>query len=187
MIVALAAAIILNGSAYISSASPLLDDGSVAVAVTPALTRIVQRISIDPQTQRIVFADSHHSAEMGLGTRSASIDGRSVQIRFAPFARKGEVYVPLADLVRAFGGTIEWHPRERAIVVTADAGTGIATMPPFDPSAPQVVPHTVFTPEPVVTPRPVVSGSPHPRRTPIPVVPSRPDSGVQRALTGRLP
>lgn len=170
-----------------SSAPPLLHDGSVAVAVTPALTRIVQRISIDPQTQRMVFADSQHSAEMELGTRSATIDGRSVQIRFAPFARAGEVYVPLADLVRAFGGKIESLPREHAIVVTVDASRGFATMPPFDPSVTQVVPHTIFTPEPVVTPRPVVSGSPRPRRTPIPVIPSRPDSGVQRALTGRLP
>lgn len=174
MIAALAAAIILNGSVYIASAPPLLDNGSVAVAVTPALTRLVPQIARDPATDRIVFANTSHTAEMAVGTRSARVDGRSVTIAFAPFTRAGEVYVPFADLVRAFGGTIYDDVRAKLIIVTSGEPEPLATMRPFDPSLPQVEPQVIFTPEPRVTPRPVVSGSPQPRRTPIPVLPSRP-------------
>ena len=186
MIVALAAAIILNGSTYISSVPPLLEDGSVAVAVTPALTRIVQRITVDPDTERIVFANSQHHAEMQVGMRQATVDGRTITVAFAPFSRAGEVYVPFADVVRAFGGTIASEPRAKRIVVTTNEPTPLATMKPFDARAPQVTPRVIFTPEPKVTPRPEISGSPAPRRTPIPVVPSRPDPATQGQITRLL-
>ena len=175
MIVELAAAIILNGSTYISSVPPLLEDGSVAVAVTPALTRIVQRITVDPDTERIIFANSQHRAELQIGMRQATVDGRPITVAFAPFSRAGEVYVPFADVVRAFGGTITSEPQTKRIVVTTNEPASFATMQPFDARAPQVTPRVIFTPERKVSPRPEISGSPRPRRTPIPVVPSRPD------------
>ncbi len=175
MIAVLAAAIILNGSTYISRVPPLLDDGSVAVAVTPALTRIVPSISSDPDTGRIVFANSQHHAEMQIGGRTARVDGREVSLAFAPFSRAGEVFVPLADVVRAFGGSIAEDATTKRILVSTNESLPIATMAPFDPRTRQVTPQVIFTPQPKVTPRPEVSGSPTPRRTPIPVIPSRPD------------
>jgi hypothetical protein len=77
-------------------------------------------------------------------------------------AQSGDVLdrVPLEPLVRCLGGSSVWDERGHA---------------PFDPSAPQVAPTTVFTPEPASpTPRAIASGSPRPRRTAIPVTPSWP-------------
>jgi len=185
MIAALAAAIILNGSTYISSVPPLLEDGSVAIAVTPAFTRIVQRITVDPDTGRIVFENAKHHAELQVGMRQATVDGRPITIAFAPFSRAGDLYVPFADVVRAFGGTIASEPRSKRIVVTTNEAAPLATMKPFDARAPQVTPRVIFTPERKVSPRPEISGSPAPRRTPIPVVPSRPDPATQ-GPTARL-
>ena len=175
MIAVLSAAIIINGTTYISSLQPLLDNGSVAVAVTPALTRIAARISVDPDTARIGFANSQHQAELQIGTRTATVDGRTTTLTFAPFSRAGVVFVPLADVVRAFGGTIAEDTKTKRTLVSTNESASIATMTPFDPHARQVSPRAIFTPEPVVTPRPEVSGSPAPRRTPIPIVPSRPE------------
>jgi hypothetical protein len=77
-------------------------------------------------------------------------------------------YVALGPVLRGLGARVEFDRARRLIVVRSPRPVGIRSPAPFDPQAPQVAPTTVFTPEPVPTPRPVWTGSPRPRRTPIP-------------------
>ncbi|MDQ6930249.1 MAG: hypothetical protein M3126_06260, partial [Candidatus Eremiobacteraeota bacterium] len=61
----------------------------------------------------------------------------------------------------------------RVLDIEIHSRAEVQTMSPQG-SAPAVAPTMVFTPEPVPTPRPVYTGSPHPRRTPIVRMTSRP-------------
>lgn len=84
--------------------------------------------------------------------------------------------VELAPLARCLGAQhVVWDTRSRTLALTFDEPSTLRSMPPFDPSSPQVSPTTVFTPEPTQAPRDIDSGMPRPRRTPIPVTPTSPN------------
>jgi hypothetical protein len=83
--------------------------------------------------------------------------------------------VELTPLARCLGARhIGWDTRTKTLALTFGAPTKLRSMPPFDASAPQVSPTTVFTPEPSQAPRVIETGVPHPRRTGIPVLPTSP-------------
>ncbi len=144
-------------------------DGAIVPSV-PVATLVMGRV-LGPPELVARFATRVHILDDA--TLVVERDGRRCIARTHPGDDLGRV--ALEPLVRCLGGSSVWDERAHMLSISFARRNDVATPAPFDPTAPQVAPTAVFTPEPPPpTPRAIASGIPRPRRTAIPVVPSWP-------------
>jgi hypothetical protein len=166
--------VILNGAVVASAPPAQLLFGHVMAPLAPVITRFTDRAVIAGDT--ITLVRGGRTCVFHIGSDAYSCDGVGAMSPVAPFGRAGVAYVPLAEVVHAFGGAVEYDPRTHIAALDVVRDATLKTPAPFDPSAPSATPTAVFTPSPAPatpTPRALETGSPLPRRTAIPAIPSR--------------
>ncbi len=166
--------VILNGAVLASAPPAQLLFGHVMAPLAPVITRFTDRAVVTGDT--ITLERSGRICVFRIGSDTYMCNGVTSVAPVAPFGQGGVAYVPLAEVVHAFGGAVEYDAHTRIVALDVVRDVTLRTPAPFDPSAPSATPTTVFTPSPAPatpTPRPVESGSPLPRRTAIPAIPSR--------------
>jgi hypothetical protein len=175
-----AVVVILNGAIVASAPPAQLLFGHVMAPLAPVITRFTERAAIDGDT--ITLTRGGRTCTLHIGSDAISCDGVTHTLPVAPFGRDGVAYVPLAEVARALGGAAAFDGHTRIVALDVPPETVLKTPPPFDPNAPQATPTVVFTPSPsptpapptpTATPRALDTGSPQPRRTAIPAIPSR--------------
>jgi hypothetical protein len=169
----LAAIVVVLNGAFLPSAPPVRRlFGHIVAPLAPVMTRIADRVTLDGDAIELVRGA--HACAFRIGVPAFRCDARIRLAAVTPFARDGIAYVPLADVVRAFGGTATYDAPSGTVALTLAPSTAVDTPAPFDPAAPQAVPTRLFTPQPAPpTPQAIESGEPRPRRTAIPAIPSR--------------
>jgi hypothetical protein len=169
-----AVVVILNGAIVASAPSARLLFGHVVAPLAPVITRFTDRAVLDGDT--ITLVRGAHTCVLHIGSEAITCDGITRTLPVAPFGRGGVAFVPLAEVARALGGAAAYDSHTRIVALDVRPETALKSPPPFDPNAPQAPPTVVFTPSPVpATPAPRTTdpGSPQPRRTAIPAIPSR--------------
>ncbi|MDE2483092.1 MAG: hypothetical protein KGN02_13000 [bacterium] len=101
-------------------------------------------------------------------------DGHRVLVPIAAGAPRSldRLYVPLAPVLRDLGLDVRFG--RRTLDVTLPPPVALGTPSPYPVGWPTLAPHAVFTPMVTPTPRPIWTGSPLPRRTPLPFVQASP-------------
>jgi hypothetical protein len=166
--------VILNGAILASAPPAQLLFGHVVAPLAPVLTHVTDRAALDGD--RITLVRAGRTCFFRIGSDTFVCDGLTGILPVAPFGRDGVAYVPLAEVVRAFGGAVKYDSRTRIVSLDMPPVTELKSPEPFDPSAPSATPTAIFTPSPSPAPattRPADAGSPAPRRTAIPAIPSR--------------
>lgn len=147
--------LVLVQGAFVPSAPPAMLIGGHVIGPVQLAARFADRVDV-----------RHGIVTARRGERTCAARGLTTG---AP------LLIELAPLARCLGAAIAWDGRAKTFAISFADATTIRPLPSFDPTAPQVAPTTIFTPEPPPpTPRPIDSASPRPRRTAIPVVPSWP-------------
>jgi hypothetical protein len=150
--------IVVNGALVIGSTPAVLRGGVVMAPLDPYVRTLATAISpaSDPH---IVVQRARRSLRLRLGSREIESGSALELVPIAPFLRDGTLYVPLAVVARALGGTVAYDGRGHTLAI-AFPETPLATLPTGLPT---------FAPTPTPAPVPTISGIPKPRRTPIPV------------------
>lgn len=166
--------VILNGAILASAPPPQLLFGHVMAPLAPVVTHVTDRAAVDGDMITLVRAG--RTCILRIGSDTFVCDGLTGTLPVAPFGRDGVAYVPLAEVVRAFGGVTKYDARTHVVSLDVPPVTELKSPAPFDPSAPSATPTAIFTPSPSPAPaatRPADPGTPLPRRTAIPAIPSR--------------
>ena len=172
----LAIVVLVNG-AFVASSPPVrVLFGHLVAPLGPVVARIADRVTLTGDT--IALTRDARTCLFRVGSPAFRCGGTIRQAGVTTFARNGIVFVPLAPVVDAFGGSVAFDARSGTVAVTLPPRSAIATPTPFDAAAPRAAPTQVFTPQPPApTPRVMESGDPRPRRTAIPTTPSRAPDG----------
>ncbi len=170
IVAATALTVLINGSLVSASHPARLVAGHVLAPLGAVVDRIATARDVDPRTGEITLVRAGHHVVLRLDSFEGVVDGTRVHLEAAPFRERDEIFVPLAPVARAFQVRLVFDGRTRTVAIGIPRDDQpLATMSPFDPratSSPIVYPSP--TVPPTATPRPVESGSPRPRRTPIP-------------------
>ena len=168
----LAMVVLLNGS-FVPSSPPVRRlFGEVMAPLSPVITRIADRVTL--RGDDVVLSRSAQTCTFRIGSPAFRCGDALAAAEVAPFARDGIVFLPLAAVVRAFGGDVTFDSARATVAITMPARSSVATPAPFDATLPQVAPTQVFTPQPAApTPQATATGDPYPRRTALPAIPSR--------------
>jgi len=132
-----------------------VSEGRVFAPVSPLLTRLADRVWTEGGT--LVIARGGKRVRVTVGS-------------VAPSALD-TVYVMIGPILRALDASFRYEPAARRLIVVTPRRTLVASPTPFNPAVPSVAPSAVFTPAVPATPRPVWTGTPLPRRTPLPEPP----------------
>jgi hypothetical protein len=145
--------IVLDGMPLRSYNKPYIDRGHVMVPIEPYVTALAASIEYDGRALIVRRGDAFAQVPMA----SAPPPGRYLN-----------TYVAFASIARTLGAQVRFDARTQTLYVQLPPAA-FATPTPFNAAVPRVAPTAVFTPSPAQTARPAVTGSPLPRRTPVPV------------------
>jgi hypothetical protein len=152
-LIAPALVVVLNGTIVHSYSPAYVVHGHVIAPLEPYVTAVAATIG--------------YSGSQLIVTRGDRFAQLPVAANTAP-AQWAQTYVEIAPLMRSLGVRVAYDAQLRRLELDTN-GSIVVTPTPFNPAVPAAAPSNVFTPAPTATPRPQVSGSPAPRRTPLPV------------------
>jgi len=145
-------AVLVDG-AFVPSAPPASLAAGQVVAPAALVAQFVDRVDV----------------------RGGTLTARRGERRCSVRAAGDAAWVLLAPLARCLGARLSWDAHAKTLAIAFASAVTIRALPAFDPSAPQVAPTAVFTPEPAPpAPRVIDTEPPRPRRTAIPVTPAWP-------------
>lgn len=145
--------VVLNGAIVHSYSPAYLHNGHVIAPLQPYVTAVAGRITYNGANLVVTRGD------------------RFAKLRFGGQPQPGQwdqTYVEIAPLLRSLGVSVAYDPQRRRLEIDT-LQPMLVTPTPFNPAVPQASPKAIFTPAAASTPRPQVSGSPAPRRTPLPL------------------
>lgn len=109
--------IYLNGQQKIYDAPPISQNGSVLVPLRGILENLGASISFQAGNQTIVARRGERTVRLRVGQRTATVDGKTVNIAQSPISRNGRVFVPLRFVSESFQANVRWEPAYNAVVI----------------------------------------------------------------------
>ncbi len=102
--------------------------------------------------------------------------GRQLGVPLAggSWAAPQSAFVEIAPVLRFLGDAVRYDAQSRRLDVRTPPPAPLDSPTPYQPQPQAQAPRAVFTPSPQPTTRPVWTGSPLPRRTPLPSASGRP-------------
>ena len=98
-----------GGNVDFGRAKPLDETGGLLVPIRPVFEALGARVSYDSLSRQIVVTRGTRAIRMRVGTRSATINGRQIELDTAPRVVAGETMISLRFVAESLGVPVEYQ------------------------------------------------------------------------------
>lgn len=89
--------------------APIIKNNRTFVEMRPIFTEADVKLHWDQSTQTVTGKKGSTTIRLTLGSKTAYINGKAVQLDAAPFAKNNYTFVPLRFVGEATGYKVDWH------------------------------------------------------------------------------
>jgi Copper amine oxidase N-terminal domain len=89
--------------------APIIKNNRTFVEMRPIFTEADIKLHWDQSTQTVTGIKDNTTIKLTLGSKTAYINGKAVQLDAAPFAKNNYTFVPLRFVGEATGYKVDWH------------------------------------------------------------------------------
>lgn len=133
-------AVQVNGSPVHFDQPPVLRDGRVLVPVRGVFERMGADVVYVPRTRQVRATHGPRMIDLALGSRSATVDGKTVLLDTPAVEVGGRTMVPLRFISQALGANVRWSAASRLVSITMEQEVPLTLQPvPMAPPMPAVV------------------------------------------------
>lgn len=100
-------------------APPTIRDGRVLVPLRGVFEALGAEVEWEAVSDTVTARRGDRTVKLGVGRRTAEIDGRHVALDTPPILLSDTVLVPLRFIGEALGADVRWDPQERAVLITS--------------------------------------------------------------------
>ncbi len=105
----------INGKSYQPTVQPQIEEGRTLVPVY--LVARILGAEVTTSDENINITKNGQALTLTLGSKTASLNGETVNLPLAPRENNGEVMVPLRAVMDAFKAKIDWQGQARTVVI----------------------------------------------------------------------
>lgn len=124
-----APAVYVDGRPLRLEAAPRVEQGRTLVPLRGVFEALGAQVTFDPATQTVVAVRAGRTVILRVGSPTARVNGKQVDLEVPARVRDGRTLVPLRFVAEALGVTVRWDPAAGAVhIATGGTGAGAAAV-----------------------------------------------------------
>ncbi len=114
--------VMVNGSPVVfRQGGPRIRQGRVLIPLRGVLEKMGARVDWDGQVRAATVTLGENRVRLPLGSRTATLDARTVRLDVPAQSVQGRTMVPLRFVAEAFGAEVHWLASEREVQIATHA------------------------------------------------------------------
>lgn len=108
----------INGQLQSYAQAPIMVNGSVLVPMRPIFESLQASVKWDQKSQTVTSSKGTTNIKLKMGSKQATVNGKTVALDSAPLSVKGTTMVPLRFVAAALGCEVKWDKNEQMVLIT---------------------------------------------------------------------
>jgi Copper amine oxidase N-terminal domain len=100
----------MNGGEIYFKTPPILKNDRTFVEMRPIFSQAGIQLTWDQKTQTVTGKKEGTTIKLKIGSKTAYVNGKAIQLDAAPFIKENYTFVPLRFVAEATGYTVGYHP-----------------------------------------------------------------------------
>lgn len=110
----------VDGQKLATSPSAFSENGISFVPMRAIFEALGATVSWEPSSRTIIGTDYYTTVALTVGVKTATVNGKSVQLDAAPVEKNGTTFVPVRFVAEALAAKVAWNAKTQTVEVTSE-------------------------------------------------------------------